>query len=309
MPPEQLAAEEIYFVSWCAGIKLGKHEDPTSLLEVIDDKRRPQLYANAIADCLFFAALLPTCESPDRWETLLPLQVLENADKFLSALEEKTGQEGLAYRGGVELRKLVLRHSHVWKAVMEDADKVVKTLEKFRNLAEQESKHWENVAAEREKWRTHWENISQQREFELKKWEQLANDSKKWRTHWENVSREKELELKRWEQLADEREKWRIHWQNTAERIEREREEWKGIAADREKWLKHWQDVAAQAEKQRDEWEQIAEGREKWLVHWRSIAERLEKEVTLPVSDRNDQESDSPRQESVSASDPERTDP
>jgi len=62
--------QQYYLLSWCAGLMIGRGEDPRSLFELIESQGTIELYPDAIAQCVFESAPLPSCRSSRAWDTL-----------------------------------------------------------------------------------------------------------------------------------------------------------------------------------------------------------------------------------------------
>jgi hypothetical protein len=81
-------SQEFYLMSWCAGLLLGSGEDARGLLELVGQDEYPGLYADAIAQCIFEAAILPSCHPRHDWEGLWP-NLKHLTESFIVALELK----------------------------------------------------------------------------------------------------------------------------------------------------------------------------------------------------------------------------
>lgn len=140
-PPERVRTQVFYLLSWCAGILLGQREDARPLLAYVTDERFPELYPEAVAQCLFDSATLPSCQAPHAWEELWPT-IHDRTMKFLSALEVAAAAPNLAHRASAGLKSLILRHSKTWQPVIEGIDDI-------RKLAEEHRTYWQRLADER----------------------------------------------------------------------------------------------------------------------------------------------------------------
>ncbi len=110
LPPEGVHREEFYFLSWCAGLVIGSGGDARSLLVQVGEDHFPELYPDAVAECLFRAAPLPTCLPPQGWEQLWP-RVHQSIKVFLNALEVQSQAEGLAARALSALKQMIRTHA------------------------------------------------------------------------------------------------------------------------------------------------------------------------------------------------------
>ena len=101
---------EFYFACWSAGLVLGSGGDARPLLTHLAGLREPHLDPRGVADTLFRAVTLPTCQTPADWTTLWP-RVESDLEKFLVALEQHSGAPGLARRAGRRLEQMIVRHA------------------------------------------------------------------------------------------------------------------------------------------------------------------------------------------------------
>lgn len=93
--PEPCHTQQYYLLAWCAGLKLGKGLEVAPLFDVVGEAPFPDLYPPAVAQCVFDAVPLPTCQAPRSWEWFWPsLQRQLNA--FFVTLEARSGADGLA---------------------------------------------------------------------------------------------------------------------------------------------------------------------------------------------------------------------
>ena len=91
-------SQEFYLLSWCAGLLIGYGQDARRLFEAVKNDRYAELSPQAIAESVFGAAILPSCQPPAAWEKLWPaIQAL--ADQFLVALEQQSGTPDLSSPG------------------------------------------------------------------------------------------------------------------------------------------------------------------------------------------------------------------
>lgn len=128
LPPDGVRAEEFYFLSWCAGLVLGTGKDALSLLEMVKEDNYTQLYPDAIAQCVFEAALLPTCQSPQAWDRVWH-DIHQKVENFLVALERQSMTPDLAQRASKVLRTMILKHSPSWSGIIEELEQSKALLE------------------------------------------------------------------------------------------------------------------------------------------------------------------------------------
>src|SRR5690349_149663 len=104
-----LVSTRIACACFAAGLLLGAGRDASELLALLGDDRDPSFDPSAAAWCIYAAATLPSCRSPQEWDEVWPV-VEPRLDRFLGALEERTSP-GLARRARRELETVVLRES------------------------------------------------------------------------------------------------------------------------------------------------------------------------------------------------------
>jgi len=124
-PPELVRTQEFYLLCWCAGLMLGNGQDARSLFALVHGDDYPELHPEAVARCIFDAAPLPTGQPPAAWETMWP-RLDWRIQELLVALERQTRAPHVAARATDELKRLILRHSPMWHAIViefEDAAK------------------------------------------------------------------------------------------------------------------------------------------------------------------------------------------
>ena len=83
-PPEQVQTQEFYLLSWCAGLLLGSGKETRALLEMVSEDHYPDLYPDAVAQCIFESVPLPTCQPPQAWEKLWPIMQGRVEDFFVA---------------------------------------------------------------------------------------------------------------------------------------------------------------------------------------------------------------------------------
>lgn len=156
MPPDEFQSQEFYLLCWCAGLLLGGAKDAKPLLEALRDDHYTELYPDAIAQCIFEAATLPTCQAAQAWETLWP-DIRYQVEEFLLALEEQSLTRDLAGRALTELKKLILMHSQLWGPVVEEQDQtitkqqaLIQQLEQSRASLDEDRNKWQRLAKELE---------------------------------------------------------------------------------------------------------------------------------------------------------------
>jgi glycosyltransferase involved in cell wall biosynthesis len=155
-PPDQVASQAFYLLSWCAGTMLGLGKDARPLLKQLEGERFPELYPPAVAQCLFDAGTLPGCSPPAAWEHLWP-ELRGRIDEFLVALEQHAGAPALAERTRSALARMALAHAPSWAPVMREINSASAALEEtgaeLRRSLEEESqagRRWEGIASERQ---------------------------------------------------------------------------------------------------------------------------------------------------------------
>lgn len=138
LPGAVVESQEFYLLCWCAGLLLGSGRDARGLLHLVGDDEYPGLYADAIAQCIFDSATLPSCHPPHDWEELWP-DLKDLTEAFLVALEAQSRTEDLARKALVELKKLVLKNSLTWGPVMEELRQTIAQLEAERDRHRQQA--------------------------------------------------------------------------------------------------------------------------------------------------------------------------
>jgi len=108
-PIIQLLAAKSYLVIWAAGLSLGCNRDARYLLDVPEDWES-QLHPQYVAECLFEAALRPSCQAPNAWGSLW-LRIEQVINEFLIALEARSKTFALARRTQIILERLVVEHT------------------------------------------------------------------------------------------------------------------------------------------------------------------------------------------------------
>ena len=175
-PPEGVRTQEYYLLSWCAGLLLGRGEDARALLETVRDHDYPDLSPEAVAQCIFDAGPLSSCQTSSGWGQLWP-QHRHMIAAFLEALEQQSQAAGLAERASVRLKQLIRAHSKWLGAFVEDyeselAAKTQRIGELEQALAQQDSavEHHESELAARTQRISELEEALAQRDSEQTRW-------------------------------------------------------------------------------------------------------------------------------------------
>jgi glycosyltransferase involved in cell wall biosynthesis len=155
-PADGVRTQEFYLLSWCAGLLLGRGGDARPLLNMVGEDRFPELFPDAVAQCIFEASALANCQLVDAWERLWP-EIHRNVEDYLAALERQSAAPDLARRAGIALRTMILKHSPSWHAIVEEHERIVagqaariEELETRLAASDGEGTHWRNLAGERE---------------------------------------------------------------------------------------------------------------------------------------------------------------
>lgn len=198
MPPEQVQSQEFYLLCWCAGLLLGSAKDARPLLEAVRDDHYTELYPDAIAQCIFESATLPTCHTAPAWENLWP-EIRQQVEEFLLALEEQSLTPNLAGRALTELKRMILKHSQGWGPVIEEDEQ---TITKQQALIEQLGQD----RVSREEDRNKWQRLAKELEQEKTSLETILNESRRLSEKLEQEKTSLEDELRKWQRLTKERE-------------------------------------------------------------------------------------------------------
>jgi Glycosyl transferase family 2 len=152
-------SQQYYLLSWCAGLLLGTGQDAEQLLRLVSDDKYTGLYPNAIAQCIFDSAPLPSCLARQDWEDLWR-RISGPTTAFLKALELQTETAHLAESSVRELKKLILRNSPIWADVIHHEETSAAALQD--TIAKMsEGSAW--MTADRDEWRSRaqeWERHS-----------------------------------------------------------------------------------------------------------------------------------------------------
>ncbi len=156
---EKIQTQEFYLLSWCAGLLLGRGDDAKPLLELVKEDNYPELYPDAVAQCIFESAILPACRPLHTWEELW-FGIQKHVDEFLIALEGRSMAPDLACRASANLKQMILRHSPTWQSAIEEYEQ---TIEEY----EQTVKGLEQAKAQLEKQLNNWQQLAQERQYIL----------------------------------------------------------------------------------------------------------------------------------------------
>jgi hypothetical protein len=189
-----MRGHEFYLLCWCAGLLLGRGKDARTLLRKVKEENYPELYPDAVAQCIFEAATLPIARPPQAWEQLWP-SIHQYVDDFLIALEERSMAPDLARRAWTRLKTMILKHSPTWQEIIEEYEQAV---EKQKACLEE----LERGKAQLEKQRDEWQRLAEEREQTVEKQragiEELEQGNvllEKERSHWQQIAEEREVML------------------------------------------------------------------------------------------------------------------
>lgn len=226
MPSEQIRTQEFYLLSWCAGLLLGSGKDARPLFEIVKEDNYPELYPDAVAQCVFEAATLPICRPPHAWEDLWP-SIRQHIENFFVALEKQSMAPELARRAIAALKKMILRHSLSWRPIIEEHEQAIERqkvriegleqgkmlIEKERNyLLQVEKQHLQTIESQKahieelkhskvliEKERNDLQLLKKEHEQTIGKLLALIEELKQGKMLMEQ-------QISNWQQLAEERE-------------------------------------------------------------------------------------------------------
>ena len=119
---DTVESQVFYLLCWGAGLMLGSGQDARVLLEQVRNFHYPALYPDAVAQCILDSGTLPASEPRQAWERLFPSSA-RNVEQFLEALEAQAQAPGLATVALQKLKRMILRHSPVWKSVIEEDER------------------------------------------------------------------------------------------------------------------------------------------------------------------------------------------
>ena len=279
LPPEGIRREEFYILSWCAGLALGSGKDARPLLELVKDDNYPELYPNAIAQCIFEAAPLPTCQPPHKWEELW-LRIQDVIGKFLVALEEQSLAPDLARRATFELKRMILKYSPDWGSVIEEEEQrsanqqaSIERLERERAVFEEERNVWQAQAKQMEEEHNVWQAQAKQIEEERNWWQAEAKQIEEERNRWQAEAKQIEEERNRWQAQAKQMEQEKILLQNELHNWQQLTKDAEEARASLEEELSRWQRLTNDIEQEKTLFRTV-------MGNWRQLAERLEQEKT-----------------------------
>lgn len=179
LPRHAVESQEFYLLCWSAGLLLGAGRDARPLLRTLNCDHYTDLYPDAIAKCIFEAAILPSCHAAQFWENLWP-ELHQLTEQFLNALETQSRTPDLARRSSVQLRKLVLKNSPTWGPVIAEQEQAI---ERQKVLVEDLDRGRKWSEGEREKWKQLAEGLEQEKasfDKDLQQAQKLANTLEGW---------------------------------------------------------------------------------------------------------------------------------
>ena len=189
-PPEGVQTQEFYLLSWCAGLMLGSGRDARPLLEMLKDEHFSELHPDAVAQCIFDSAPLPTCGPPGVWEQLWP-RIQPQVDDFLIALETQSFAPELARRARAALAKMVLKYSPAWQSIIEEREKslldregAIPEVKKGMEALEQELGQFQRLGDERA-------SIITQQSARIEELEKREASFQRERTDWQRLGEER----------------------------------------------------------------------------------------------------------------------
>ncbi len=97
LPDEDLTSKKYYLLCSAAGLLIGRGEDPSYLLELLDEERWLGWDPLAIAECITLAALLSASQPLKQWSEIWP-PMIEKTLTFLRNLEKHSSAVGMADR-------------------------------------------------------------------------------------------------------------------------------------------------------------------------------------------------------------------
>jgi hypothetical protein len=122
LPGDTVESQVFYLLCWGAGLMLGSGQDARVLLDQVRDFHYPALYPDAVAQCILDSGTLPASEPREAWERLFPASC-RNVEQFLEALEAQAQVPGLAAAALQKLKRMILKHSPLWKSVIEEDER------------------------------------------------------------------------------------------------------------------------------------------------------------------------------------------
>jgi glycosyltransferase involved in cell wall biosynthesis len=251
-PPDQIRTQEFYLLSWCAGLMLGAGRDAWPMVELVKEDCYPELYPDAVAQCIFEAAPLPTCQPPRAWEKFWT-ELQGRVEDFLVALEKQSLAPELAPRAMKSLKRMVLNSSPIWSLLADPIEGMRAPLEEGRD-------NWQRLAEERE------QAVDEQRKLELRRSQTLLQE-----------------ERGNWERLAEERRKILEEIQQSHALLEQEKSNWQQLAGERERSIGEQHGIIEQLrenksllEQERSGWQRLAEEREKTIGEQTATLRQME---------------------------------
>jgi glycosyltransferase involved in cell wall biosynthesis len=208
LPQEQIQTQEFYLLCWCAGILVGQDKDPLPLFEMVKEDNYPELYPDAVAQTIFEAAPLPTCQPPQAWEKLWP-NVQYRVEDFFFALERQSMAPDLAHRAMSSLKRMVLNSSPTWSLIAE-------MLGEMRAPLEEERNSWQRLAEEREKAIEEQKGLVEQ----LRQSKALLEEE---RSNWQRLAEEREQRIEEQKASIGEQEQARGALEERKVHLEEER--------------------------------------------------------------------------------------
>ncbi|MSV36157.1 MAG: glycosyltransferase [Bryobacterales bacterium] len=233
---DSVESQEFYLMCWCAGLLIGAGKDATNLMKAVEKEHYARLYPEGVARCIFEAATLPTCRTPEAWEKLWP-KIHRRAEVFLTALEKQSQTPDLARQALPELKRMVLRHSASWGAVIkQDEEMIAKQraaidqLDSGRVRLEEDRGRLQREKETVEGDRLHWQRLAEEHgrekaavETQLLEWRRTAAVAEQ-----QKASLQDELQTSRDLGEALQRQKAEVEdernrWQRSAEELEQQK--------------------------------------------------------------------------------------
>ena len=157
-PEEGVRTQEYYLLSWCAGLMLGCGEDPRELLDELKEHAHPELHPESVAQCLFDAGPLPSCQAPQGWVQLWPRNHMM-VKAFFEALEAQSQAVGLASRALACLKQLIRKHAKSLRVFIEDYEadieaqtrRIVELEQALAALANEHAREREELLAQQQR--------------------------------------------------------------------------------------------------------------------------------------------------------------
>ena len=243
-PPEGIQSQEFYLLSWCAGLLIGSGKETRALLEMVRGEHYSDLYPDAVAQCIFEAVPLPTCQPPQAWEKLWPT-MQDRVEDFFVALEKQSMAPDLARRAMSSLKRMILKSSPMWNLVSDE-------LGEIRTLLEEEHRH---------------SSEEQKRLIEEFRKSQAALEEE--RSNWQRVAEERERAVEEQRKRVEE-------LQRSQALLQEERGNWQHLAEEREKIVDEIKRSKALLEEEKNKWQRAAEEREQIIGEQRAALGQME---------------------------------